>query len=155
MSDFPICTKITVKDLCGTLTAPEDTKPVWLCEIFGIVRDTFNIPNKADPTKVSNGFTGDFRGIDIKTGKTARSGKLYVPAVVESLLLPALKEEGTNGVEFAFRVGIQKGKSPTGYVFCAEPLLPMAENDPVEAMKSKFKSLAAPVLDKPALAAAK
>jgi len=67
---------------------------------------------------------------------TLRSGKLFLPAVAENLLYPAVDaaDKGV-GVQFSFVIGIERDESTaTNYTFYAEPLIEADVNDPLEQL---------------------
>lgn len=135
-----IVNKISIKKICGRPHPPKDDKPVYLMEIFGIATGVkTGTSNYGDWTA----FTGTFQALNIETRKIYRSGKLFVPQIIENLILPAL--ENSDSVEFAFRIGIRKDEtSATGYTYIADPMLPVAENDPIELLSRKLSALPSP-----------
>lgn len=86
-------------------------------------------------------FKGEFEGVNANTGDTFRSGDLIVPKTLESLLDAAISLEGSNAVDFAVEVWVEKNESSiTGYSYAIKPLIKPAESD----VLANLRELAAP-----------
>ena len=144
-SKYILLKKLSVKSVCGKPTAPVGKETKWLLEVFGVATDI-----KRGTTDKGDwyAFVGAFQALNMETGAVYRSGVLFVPDIVGNLILPKITAEETNSVEFGFRIGVgADDSSATGYVYHAEPLLPVDENDPVELLSRKLsevKALSAP-----------
>ena len=89
-----------------------------------------------------NKFIGSFQSTNHETGEVLRSGACFLPAVAENLVLGALSNVETTSVQFAFKIGVVKDdKAARGYIFVAEPILPPAENDPLEQLTKQVLRL--------------
>lgn len=148
MSKYTLLKKISVKTVCGKPKPPEDSKIGWLMEVFGVAND---IKRGTSDKGDWYGFVGAFQALDMATGTVYRSGMLFIPDIAGGLMLPQLLDENNKSVEFGFRIGIKKDESSAvGYVYTAEPLLAVNENDPIELLAHKMKGakqLAAPVAE--------
>ena len=144
-SKFTLLKKISVKTVCGKPKAPEDTKTLWLMEVFGVANGIKSGVTDKGPWY---GFIGAFQAVDMATGNVYRAGTLYLPGIAGDLVVPQVTDDKNKSVEFGFRIGIKKDDtSAVGYVYHAEPLLPVNENDPVELLSRKLsevKALEAP-----------
>lgn len=139
---YELFKKISVKTICGKPKAPEPGKVKWLMEVFGVASGIKKGETDKGPWYA---FTGAFQAMNMDTGQIARSGVLFLPDVAGNLLLGELDREENKAVEFAFRIGVRGDEdSVTGYVYVAEPLMPVAENDPIELLSRKIKALPGP-----------
>lgn len=98
-------------------------------------------------------FMGDFEGITIATGKRFRSGKAFLPGIVEDILADAIngldQEKGQTSVEFAFEIGVEYSeKGNTGYQYTVKPLVKLAQSDALAHLRdtvgTALKALPAP-----------
>ncbi len=83
-------------------------------------------------------LTGNFAAVNLSTGEQFRSGVLFLPDVALDPILGQM-DAGATSVEFGFTISIvEDEKSATGYVYTAMPLMAPDQNDPLEALTSKF-----------------
>lgn len=83
-------------------------------------------------------LTGNFAAINLATGEEFRSGVLFLPDVALDPILGQLSM-GATAIEFGFTISIiEDDESATGYVYTATPLIEPDENDPLEALTTKF-----------------
>lgn len=141
---YTLLKKISVKTVCGRPVVPTDQKVAWLMEVFGVASGLKRgTSDKGD----WYGFTGAFQALNMATGDVYRAGLLYLPGIAGDLVLPQVIADENNSVEFGFRIGVVKDEaSAVGYVYRAEPLLPVSENDPIELLSHK---MSAPRLESP------
>lgn len=91
---------------------------------------------------------GQFEATNCETGEVFSSATLFLPEVALVPIQIALAQEGSRGVEFAIKIGVEynPNKKPGGsaYSYTFDPLIPPDNNDPVSRLKSKLLALAAP-----------
>lgn len=95
-------------------------------------------------------FKGQFEAIDHKTGEIFRASKLFLPEVAEELLISAVAkcvQDGGTGVTFGFDVGakIVTDRANAGimkYEYIVTPLIDVAVDDPLAALKKTLPPLA-------------
>lgn len=131
-----LITKISPKSITGKIVKPENEKPVWLYKVFGVANGT-----KEGESNYGHwiAFTGTFKAIR-NDGESFRSGQCFLPATATNLVLPSLKNEGTNAVEFAFNVGVKKADNQIGYEYIVEPILNVSDNDPIMLLEQKIEA---------------
>jgi hypothetical protein len=129
--------KISTKTVLGKRPdVPEGDKAVFLWDLIGIANGSKHGESANGPY---TGLTGQFQAINRLTGEVYRSGIAYPPAVALDMVLGQLGPE-VQSVQFAFSIGVKKdGQAATGYVYVAEPLVNVSENDPLEALIGKVK----------------
>ena len=138
--------KLSVKNICPIIKAPTVGEEVPLCVVMGFVR-TSEIKRTTFGDSV--GFHGDFKGINVETSEEFRSGTCYLPDVAEHLLFKALENSEGNSVEFGFSISVigvkgRDGDEGSKYEYRVKPLMPAQENDPLNALEQRLKSLALP-----------
>lgn len=98
-------------------------------------------------------FMGDFEGVTIATGQRYRSGKAFLPGIVEDILADAIngldESKGQTSVEFAFEIGVEYSeKGNMGYQYTVKPLVKLAQSDALahlrETVGNALKALPAP-----------
>lgn len=136
-----ILKKITIKDVCGRtrIIAPEghkDGDPIpdrLLMLVMGMV------------TRVSDGnaqygdfikLHGQFEATNLSNNKQFAAGACILPDVANDMVHAQFAAEGVTTVQFAFRIGVKVNDSVAiGYEYYAEPVVSMAENDPLAALR--------------------
>ena len=95
-------------------------------------------------------FSGRFEAENVLNGQKVYSGTMILPKIAQDLLYGQLDSvpEGV-GIEFAFAVGYRRDDaSAVKYVYTFEPLLEMAQDDPLLTLSARIKekqaALAAP-----------
>ncbi len=144
--------KITVKAVWGDkpdieqiLAAPDKILPMM--QVYGVAKKAkLGTSDYGDFVR----FLGDFRAVNMKTGKLYRSSVLLLPRFLEDDLAAALGGEGT-AAEFAVEISAKYDKSAaTQYVYLADSLVEAAETDAMKALENRIstvgrsKRLAAP-----------
>lgn len=138
--------KITLKAMeCQPKKAPEAAQD--LVVVYGTVRDT-----KLTTTNYGESFRliGDFEAQRIADGKTFRAAALFLPRVIESLMVDAItrmRKDGNEDValEFAVKIGIKPSNSNVGYEWTVTPLVNMQESDALAHLRDAvLKALPAP-----------
>lgn len=139
MSNITIVTKISVKKILGKIKPP--TEKTYLMQVFGIANGT-----KTGTSQYGEytALTGQFRAIKLDTGEVYGGGQCYLPNIALNLVLPAMKGEGTNGVEFAFNIGVYPAENAFGYEYCCDPLMVTSDTDPLEILQKRLAALPAP-----------
>ncbi len=92
-------------------------------------------------------FKGNFKAINLETGETFSSAKVFIPAIAQNLIEGALSNASNDAVEFAFDIGIKPAKDSKGadsYEYTVKPLIEASDNDPLAALE---KRLSAPALE--------
>jgi hypothetical protein len=98
----------------------------------------------------SERFRGDFEGVNIATGEIYRSSSLFLPAIVEDMMIEALEAAGEGKkVEFALEIGAEYSeKGNTGYAYSVRPLRKLQESDALRTIREEvaghLKALPAP-----------
>lgn len=98
----------------------------------------------------SERFRGDFEGVNIETGEIFRSGSMFLPAIVEDMMIEALDAAGEGAkIEFALEIGATYSeKGNTGYAYTVRPLRKLQESDALRAIREEvaghLKALPAP-----------
>jgi hypothetical protein len=162
-----LITKMSVKTLgckpTGGLPA-DDSKPNDLCIIAG--KAVGYKMGEGNDSKLWCALIGSFRGTNLATGQSFRSGKLFLPSGIQEVVEGAVRgltAEGGN-VKFAFRIASVKATNPIGYSYQATSLIPMtAEEDTLSDLiailpgVSGYKQIEAPATEseKPSKAAKK
>jgi hypothetical protein len=117
--------------------------------------DVYGIASKFKPGQSDKGpfirFFGSFRAIRHGDKAAFSSTQFIAPKMVEESLWSVMGSGGPDGelsnVQFAFRIGCKfDKKAATKYVYSAESLMPVAENDPLVMLQQQLsgKLLAAP-----------
>jgi|SRR5579859_5841779 len=123
-------TKMSVKALgCKPKEAEEGKPAVPLCQILGMAT---GLKQKEEPDgRVSCALTGNFLGINLKTGAEFRSGKLYLPAGIHETVESAVKQlaEGGPAVRFGLEIRSIAANNPIGYSYVAKNLMPIEAVD--------------------------
>jgi len=129
-----IVKKITIKSVCGETKAPADDKNHPLMTVFGLAK-------KCEPSTTQYGeyikFSGAFEAVNLATGEVVVAGQMILPQVVESLIFNALDQENTEGVQFAFELGVKADKNPRGYIYTVKSLVEPSGSDPLADLRSK------------------
>lgn len=135
--------KISTKTVLGKKPAvPADDKPHWLFQVVGIANDKTTGETDKGPWIA---LLGAFQATNYETGEIYRSGRAFLPNVALDLVLGQLGAKDVQSVQFAFRIGVRADEtSVTGYVYIAEPVINVTENDPLEALLAKLPGPAAP-----------
>ena len=134
-----IVTNISVKKVLGKLKPPMEK--TYLMRVFGIAHSV-----KTDTAQYGEytALLGQFRAVNLVTGDVFGAGKCFLPDIALNLVVPAINKEGTNGVEFAFNIGIMPADNAFGYEYCCDLLMEAGETDPLEIIQKKLAALPAP-----------
>lgn len=124
----------------------EVNKPFDIATIYGIAQKAESVTTTfGDSTR----FSGSFKGANLTTGETFRSGKVFLPGIVEEMLADAVADAPDGGVEFAFVIGVEHSdKGSMGYAYTVRPLTKIKESDALahldSLVESSLKALPAP-----------
>lgn len=154
--------KLTIKTL-GCVPArvtglPDGEDKLALCRIFGKAVEVGAQEDKFTPGNFVSYFKGNFEGINMQTGETYRSGKLYLPKGISEIVEAAVKtmrekDEATASVSFAFELRSVKASNPIGYSYEAVALRkPEAEDELAEIRRLVME---APTMENKKLAGGK
>ncbi len=137
-----LLSKISIKAVYGNIDIKKLTEvgEMPLVRIMGIANGT--------KTGQSNfgewtAFTGNFKAINLETGADYRSGKAFIPAIAENLVVGALGDANADSVQFAFDIGVKSVKDRQGkdsYEYTVTPLVEAADNDPLSELEKKVSS---------------
>jgi len=148
MAEAKIVSKISLKSIGATpaKNSVEAGKPVTLAAIYGTVHKHETVTTTFGD---SERFVGNVEAINIATGDTYRSGKMFVPSIVEELLAAAVDSVEDGSVEFALEIGAEHSeKGNMGYAYTVKPLRKMAEADSLAHLRAevadKLAALPAP-----------
>jgi hypothetical protein len=108
-----------------------------LARVGGIARKVSVKVNK-QTGDVHQGLSGDFIGVNLRTGKQYRSGILYLPSGIQEQVESALGGDDSPPVEFFIELRAVKAKNPAGYSYIAIALHRPEAVDPLD----KFRHLA-------------
>lgn len=142
MSD-KLLNKISIKGVCGAIKVGKGDAERALLQVMGIVSGTLL---KTTQYGDSTGLKGQFKAVNVETGEIFRSGVCYLPNVATDLIAGALRE-GMQ-LEFAFGISVKPADNPIGYEYNVASLLPVAENDPLDALESRLEVRALPAQKK-------
>lgn len=146
----------------------KDGEPVYKTVQRGIKQNLMRVFGQCDAMKpittnfgTSMEFQGQFEATNALTGEVYRSSKLFIPDLVESIIvaqveaaLAAGKEaadaagvpfNGKAGVQFAFDIGADSANNAHGYQYTITPLVQAAANDPMEALRAQLLGNIAPL----------
>lgn len=127
----------------------EADKPFDIATIYGIAQKAESITTTfGDSVR----FAGSFKGCNLVTGETFRSGKVFLPGIVEEMLADAVADAPDGGVEFAFVIGVEHSeKGSMGYAYTVRPLTKIKESDALahldSLVESSLKALPAPAAE--------
>jgi hypothetical protein len=148
-----IASKLSIKAM-GCQPARGDVKtgdaPRDIAHIYGTVRKYETVTtNYGDSLK----FTGEFEGVNLKTGEVTKSFKCFVPTVLEDLLAAALdaKQDGDADLQFGVCIGVEVNDKPggTGYIFTVRPLVQTVARDALADLRDKMRAAAVPQIAAP------
>jgi len=128
-----LITKMSVKAIGCKPTGglpTDESKPNPLCIFMG--KATGIKMGEGSDGRVWTALKGTFRGTNLATGISLRSGKLFLPAGIQEVVEGAIKQLPADGgvVKFAVQIESIKASNPIGYSYQARNLMPMeAESD--------------------------
>lgn len=108
--------------------------------------DLFQIMGNATDTKVGESnfgkwtaLIGQFRSVNMFTGEVLEAAKVFLPGILEEMILGKMAGQGSEGrgVLFAFTVGIKLDETPNsakGYTYYAKPLVHPQADDPFQKL---------------------
>jgi hypothetical protein len=80
--------------------------------------------------RMYSALTGQFYGINMETGETFASGKLFLPSGIHEQVEARVKELAEGGVVmFGLEIRCVAAANPVGYTYQAVSILPVAEHD--------------------------
>lgn len=140
--------KLTVKALgCKpdmVKTLPEGQNKLALCRLFGKAHGVKYQDNKATAT-LDTVFLGIFEGINVQTGESLRSGKLYLPKgiseVAEQAIKSAQAKDENAQIAFAFEIRAVKATNPIGYSYEAVAVRSPQAEDELREMRETLATL--------------
>lgn len=142
--------KITIGS-CGAQPSLEQLAKLEKSGGFLPLLDVYGIARKFKPDDSDKGpyvrFYGQFKAIRATDRAAFQAGQLIMPKIIEEGLFGVMRAEEVNDVQFAFRVGVKfDAKTASKYVYAAESLTPVAENDPLAMLEKQLtgKLLTAP-----------
>lgn len=152
MSEAKIVAKISLKSIGATPTkgSVEAGKPITIAALYGTVHKHETVTTTFGE---SERFVGNIEAVNAITGEVFRSGKMFVPSVVEELLASAVDSIDDGSVEFALEIGAEHSeKGNMGFAYTVKPLRKMAEADSLAHLRAevadKLKALPAPATEK-------
>jgi hypothetical protein len=123
--EVELASRLTLKDLeCDpseVLKLPEGKTKLAIARMYGICRRVgFQEDDRTNATYVF--FVGDFEGINLQTGFTLQSSKLYLPEgssqSLESIVHQVQQRRKGAAVQFAFEIRtVKNSDSRTGYTY--------------------------------------
>jgi hypothetical protein len=140
--------KLSVKTLgckAGLLLGlPAEIQKLTLCRLFGEANAVKVQINKEDPDNNWTYFVGSFEGINMQTGETLRSGKMFLPKgiqeALETAVAEATKNDPTNVVAFAFEIRAVRSTNKAGYTYEGAAIQSPERNDRLRVMREKLAS---------------
>jgi len=144
-----LLSRLTVKTVFGDIDKEivKKAKKLHLMRVYGQANG-FKVATSQYGDSI--GFIGQFKAANPETGEMYRSGKCFLPKVVENLLAGALQGENTEGVEFAFDLFAVPGDNAFGYEYRVETVVEVAESPVLASLEAKMLSLPAPKAGKKA-----
>jgi len=134
MSQIELISKISTKTVAGTVSKPKEGESAVLYRVLGIAN---GIKSGESTYGEFTAFTGNFKAINLETGKVYQSGKVFLPSIAQTMLEGALSDANTDSVEFAFDIGVKHAANAIGYEYTVTPLVAASDNDPLSALESK------------------
>ena len=146
-----LLTKITFKAVAGivetfpvTFTDDEGNKKTAIRAKEQLLMRVAGVVKKTEAIQTAYGesirFLGNFRAIALLSGEVFDSGKLFLPAVAETYVLAAFEsakdDEGFQGLEMAFDLGVIPAANNQGYQYNVTPLLEKKQEDELDRMLS-------------------
>lgn len=148
MSEAKIVSKISLKSIGATPAkgSVEAGKPITIAALYGAVHKHETVTTTFGE---SERFIGNIEAVNAATGEVFRSGKMFVPSIVEELLAAAVDSIDDGSVEFALEIGAEHSeKGNMGFAYTVKPLRKMAEADSLAHLRAevanKLKTLPAP-----------
>ena len=138
-----IVSKLSAKKVCGKIKVPEKKTP--LMQVFGIATGVETGESTFGPWTA---LKGAFRATRTLDGEQFQSGTCFLPKMGSELIVPMLKKEGVEGLEFAFHIGVVPAENAIGYEYYVEPMLESRENDPLEMLAKRVSQATLPAPDK-------
>lgn len=129
-----------------------DTR-IALMHVFGRVESTETGTSQFGPWTA---FVGSFKAVKLEDGEVFRAGKCLLPSIAADAIGDAVDSANGGIVEFAIEIGLRRvvklaangDETGAGYEYTMRPLIEIDEAaDPLAALESKVKALAAPVDD--------
>lgn len=119
---------------------PGDKKK--LCRIFGKATGLKNGEDKRNGN-VWTALQGQFEGINLETGATMRSGKLFLPNGIQDVIESEIKRLETNkdadGVVFGMEIYSVHATNPIGYSYEARNIMKVSAVDDLEALREQIE----------------
>jgi hypothetical protein len=133
-----LLSRITIKTVCGEIAKP--SKEVLLMRVYGQANG-FKVATSQFGDSL--GFTGVFKAINAETGEEFSAGKCFLPKIVENQLGGILSGQDSNGVEFAFDIGVKPANNAFGYEYVVRPVLAPVESPVIAALEEKMGKMPA------------
>ena len=136
--------KLTISNLgCIPAAAVVEGQSSPIARIYGIASGIKQVVDK-NRGDVYESITGDFEGVNLKTGAIYQASVLYLPSGIHGLLENAVKstvdadtgKQSYNSVKFALEIAVVKAKNPAGYSYEAKSLVPAVVDDPLAEMRA-------------------
>ena len=157
-----LLSKMSYKTVCGKLNR-RDIPEGGELHVMRVIGQANGFGTGNSDYGVYTFFKGNFQSTNVATGEVFRSGKLFLPQVVEALIVGAFSDT-VKSVDFAFDIFmVDAPDNNIGYEYSARSLTDVAESDPVAIMErqlaqsapalpapTKAPALPAPAAEKPA-----
>jgi hypothetical protein len=147
VQEVEITNRLSLKDLgCNPKEVkklPENTPKLRLAIIFGAVNRVGYQEDK-NQGKSNTYFIGQFEGMNLQTGETLSSAKLFLPQgasdALEGRVLDVQSKRGKgSSVQFAFEIRAVKADNQSGYTYETSALLKPELADPIAAVRELVK----------------
>ncbi len=118
----------------GSFGTEEDQKPAkTLARIFGRALKWDTVTTQLGE---SYRFHGVFEGINMETGEVFKSGKVFLPGVVASILAAEIDNADGRDIDFAYEIGGRWANGDFGYEYTVKPIIETATADPLAALRN-------------------
>ena len=143
VEEVELATRLTMKDLCCDPTEvrklPEGQK-LRLCLMYGTV-GRIGFREDKNTGRDSTYFVGQFEGVNLQTGESLQSAKLYLPegasTALEARVMEVQAKRGKSTlVQFTFEIrAVRSSKAKQGYIYETAALLKPEVLDPLSGLR--------------------
>lgn len=126
-------------------TLPDGQNKLAIARLYGKAAEVKYQEDKNNPGTIHTFFAGNFEGINMQTGESVRSGKLFLPKgiseVVEKAIKDAKAKDPKADIAFAFEIRAVKATNPIGYSYEAVALRSPEAEDQLKEMREAIAKM--------------
>lgn len=146
-TDIQFVKKITTKNVIGDkkviLEAAEKGKGKTVA-LYRVIGSIAKMSTKTTDFGESMKFEGTIEATLIDGSASFRSGVLFLPSPLDTMLAGQIAEVESGTVEFAAEIGVKTNDTPIGYEYTVKPLLDTGAADPLAGLRESVAALPAP-----------